>query len=185
MEVVNSEVIKNYMYYCLGGYVAKNMIQPVEGHSDSVQDAWGLIGNWSKQYLTDCSLFPNRKISIDRYLRGRLFAIGWLVKKTDDEKHNVENFYGKTATYLTSYHSFPNKTVTHYFDLPMTELSIKKRYPDAIKARLSIELPENSNDAKLADVEIAPVDDDFIDFDWEKFSITEEDINALLCLVLV
>ena len=87
----------------------------------------------------------------------------------------------KLQLYLTSYHSFPNKTVTHYFDLPMTELSIKKRYPDAIKARLSIELPENSNDAKLADVEIAPVDDDFIDFKWRNFLLLKK-ISMHFCV---
>lgn len=75
-----------------------------------------------------------------------------------------------------------NETVL-YFIAPK-EL-ILGDYPDAVSMEISVEFPTDHAYAEYATVEVSPTryieeDDYYEDYDWSDFSLSNEDIDALI-----
>lgn len=84
--------VKECMYFCLGELAVTKNYQPIGKHSQiMIQEVFSCVENWAEQFLVDRSFNPD--LSIQQYLQGRLYAMGWKVMKSEEkEEHYIISY---------------------------------------------------------------------------------------------
>lgn len=94
----------------------------------------------------------------------------------------IENFDISSVTLEERYLSPEYNTMTFYFIAPVEWLG--GRYPDAIRAEISVECPPDLFEAQAATVMISPTKEDedgnMEDYDWSNLDLSYEDIEKLI-----
>lgn len=79
--IATAPEVSRWMYYYLGQINGIKDCVPIGNHPDEIlKEVWDLINFWSQDYIRDQNAVEGN-ISVEKYLIGRLLAMGWVVKE--------------------------------------------------------------------------------------------------------
>lgn len=79
------------MYFLLGQIEMTKSYVPIGEHTQSMmEEVWDLVEEWGSDYIRDN---VGKTLSLSRYFIGRLYAMGWKIKKAlpESTKNDLEN----------------------------------------------------------------------------------------------